>query len=404
MNTGVKKYNKGKAKAGIVGAALFSIMQFSAAAQEDIAKPEAPSVFTNGLFIALLSIVVIMLIVIFVFADVVKAAAYNKAEKKKEQENSGSISKSFLLLIAFALSGTMFGQNAGSEMKDSSFAGLDATTFYFMILIIFLELIVAIKLYNIAMQLLGVKERKRRAAEEKAASPIKEPTIMDKLNASVSIENEEDILLDHNYDGIRELDNNLPPWWKYGFYVTIIFAFVYIINYHITRTGKLQKAEYDEQIAQGQKDLEEYRKKAANLVDENNATVLTDAASLESGKTVFMDNCAACHGRAGEGGVGPNLTDDYWLHGGGIKDVFKSVKLGWPEKGMKAWQQDLSAKQIHEVSSFIKSIRGTNPPNGKEKQGELYVESSSDSTNVITADSTLINADTLKAGVDSLKK
>jgi cytochrome c oxidase cbb3-type subunit 3 len=113
-----------------------------------------------------------------------------------------------------------------------------------------------------------------------------------------------------------------------------------------------------------------------------------DEGSLASGKTIFMDNCAACHGRAGEGGVGPNLTDDYWLHQGGIKDIFKTIKYGWPEKGMKSWQQDLGAKQIHEISSYIKSLHGTNPANAKEKQGELYKETiGNDSIQVVPADS-----------------
>ena len=142
----------------------------------------------------------------------------------------------------------------------------------------------------------------------------------------------------------------------------------------MSNTGKLQLAEYEDQLTEAKQEMEVYQKKASNLVNEDNATVLTDAASLASGKTIFMDNCAACHGAAGQGTVGPNLTDDYWLHEGGIKHIFKSIKFGWPEKGMKAWQQDLGSKQIHEVASYILSIHGTNPPNAKEKQGELYKE------------------------------
>jgi cytochrome c oxidase cbb3-type subunit 3 len=220
---------------------------------------------------------------------------------------------------------------------------------------------------------------------------VKQPSIIEKLNASVAVEKEEDIMLDHNYDGIRELDNNLPPWWKYGFYITIVWAVIYMIHFHVSNTGKLQLAEYEDQLAIAKAQVEEYRKKAANLVDENNAVLLTDQASLAAGQSVFMDNCAACHGRAGEGGVGPNLTDDYWLHSGSIGAVFKTIKYGYPEKGMKAWQQDLGAKQIHEVSSFIMSLRGTNPANAKEKQGELYINSAVvDSAATATVDSSLI--------------
>ena len=102
-----------------------------------------------------------------------------------------------------------------------------------------------------------------------------------------------------------------------------------------------------------------------------------------------MANCIACHGKDGEGTIGPNLVDDYWLHKGGIKDIFKTIKYGYPEKGMKSWQQDLPAKSINEVASYIKSLRGTNPPNAKEKQGDLYTEENlNDSTKTIVKDST----------------
>jgi cytochrome c oxidase cbb3-type subunit 3 len=247
-------------------------------------------------------------------------------------------------------------------------------TFFSLLTIICFELFVAWRLYVVAMQQLGVAERRKLAAQTKKKEKFIRPSLIDKMNASVAIENEEDIMMDHDYDGIKELDNNLPPWWIYGFYFTIIFAVVYLFHFHVTHTGKLQLAEYNEQIEQGKRDVEAYRKKAANLVDENNATVLTDGGSLSAGKATFSTNCAACHGEKGEGGVGPNLTDDYWIHQGDIKDIFKTIKYGYAEKGMKSWEQDLGARQIHEVASYIKSLRGTNPANAKEKEGELYVE------------------------------
>ncbi|OGS78545.1 MAG: hypothetical protein A3D31_12735 [Candidatus Fluviicola riflensis] len=258
----------------------------------------------------------------------------------------------------------------------SDYWGMDGTTFWVLVCFIAFEMLVAWKLYVIAMERLGAYERRARVAEErlKAKKAVKRPTMMEKLNRSVAIEKEADIMLDHNYDGIRELDNNLPPWWKYGFYLSIVFSVVYLFHYHVFHTGKLQIAEYNEQLVQAEREMVEYRKKAANLVDENNATLLTDDASIASGKAIFQTNCAACHGAAGEGGVGPNLVDDYWLHGGDVKDVFKTIKYGYPDKGMKSWQQDFGARQIHEVSSFVKSLRGTNPPNAKEPQGELFSE------------------------------
>jgi cytochrome c oxidase cbb3-type subunit III len=195
-----------------------------------------------------------------------------------------------------------------------------------------------------------------------------------KLTDAIPVEKEADILLDHDYDGIRELDNNLPPWWKYGFYVTIIFSFIYLIRYHITGDGDLQGEEYKKEILAAELNKEEFMKLAANKVDENSATFLEDISSLTSGKSIYINNCAACHGPAGEGGVGPNLTDEYWIHGGDIKDVFKLIKYGNPQKGMIAWQAQLNPRQMQEVASYILSLQGTNPANGKAAEGDLFVK------------------------------
>ncbi|MFL5753430.1 MAG: cbb3-type cytochrome c oxidase N-terminal domain-containing protein [Bacteroidia bacterium] len=373
---------------------IMALLPYFTASAQTALPVESSSVFLNPMFICLLAIILLLLVLIAVFADVVKAAANAKREDKKKNSEVLKGPGALMLLVTFlGISGSVQAQTvspAGSI--GASFYGLDGVTFFFLLGIILCELVILWILYKISMQLLGAEERRKKEAEErvKMKALVKQPSLIEKLNASVAIEEEADILLDHNYDGIRELDNNLPPWWKYGFYCTILFSFAYLIYYHSGNGGKLQLAEYEEQLAQGKRDAEEYRKKAANLVDENNATALKDISSLNSGKTIFMDNCAACHGKAGEGAVGPNLTDEYWIHKGGIKDIFKTIKYGFPEKGMKAWQQDLGAKQIHEVASFILSLRGTNPLNGKEKQGELYIEE-------------MPNDSTLLAKPDSLK-
>lgn len=174
----------------------------------------------------------------------------------------------------------------------------------------------------------------------------------------------------HNYDGIRELDNKLPRWWVYGFFACILFAFVYIYRFHVSHSAPLSIQEYDIAVAQAEIEKEEYLKTAANKVDENTVTLLTDATTLAEGKKLFGANCAACHGAEAQGTVGPNLTDDFWLHNGGVKDVFKTIKYGVQEKGMKAWKDDFSPVQIAALASYIKSLHGTKPAGAKEPQGD----------------------------------
>ncbi len=190
----------------------------------------------------------------------------------------------------------------------------------------------------------------------------------------VPIEKEKDILMDHNYDGIKELDNSLPPWWVAMFYITIAFAVVYMTYHHFSGYGLSSSEKYEQEMEQAEEAVQAYLAKQANLVDETNVEMLTDAADLEAGKIIFDTQCAVCHGQMGEGGIGPNMTDDYWLHGGSIQDIFKTVKYGMPDKGMVSWKSQLSAGDMAKVSSYIKTLVGTNPPNQKEPQGELYQE------------------------------
>jgi len=191
-----------------------------------------------------------------------------------------------------------------------------------------------------------------------------------KQNFSVPIEREADIMLDHEYDGIHELDNHLPPWWKAMFYGTIAFAVVYLVVFHITGTFPLQEEEFEMKMAAAAKEVEAYKKTQANNIDENSVKfVKDDAAAISGGKEIFIKNCATCHGQKGEGGIGPNLTDEYWLYGGDIKGVFKTVKYG-AKNGMQPWEKKMKPEEMQNVSSYILTLQGTNPPNGKAPQGK----------------------------------
>lgn len=193
------------------------------------------------------------------------------------------------------------------------------------------------------------------------------------LTRSTPIEKENDIMFAHDYDGIRELDSRIPPWFTWLFYLTILFAVYYMLDYHILGTSPLMYEEYEQEMQMAALHKEELMKSGA-FVNENTVTVLTDEVSLQAGKTIYDANCVACHAADGGGIVGPNFTDEYWIHGGGIKNIFKTIKVGVPEKGMISWETQLNPAQIQQVASYILTFQGTTPAAPKAPEGEIWVE------------------------------
>jgi len=188
------------------------------------------------------------------------------------------------------------------------------------------------------------------------------------LTDAVDIEQEHTILMHHEYDGIRELDNNLPPWWLWGFYATIVFAIIYISHYHIFKTGDLQQVAYEQHMAQKQKEVEEYLIKMAMNVDENSATLMEEENDLNQGKTIFEINCVVCHLEDGSGKIGPNLTDNTWIYGYDIKTIFSTIKYG-TSNGMPEHASKLKPTQIQQVASYLLHLEEV--PNGKEAEGSI---------------------------------
>ncbi|WP_296383008.1 cbb3-type cytochrome c oxidase N-terminal domain-containing protein [Winogradskyella sp.] len=188
------------------------------------------------------------------------------------------------------------------------------------------------------------------------------------------IEEEGEIILDHNYDGIKELDNSLPPWWVYTFYASIIFAVVYLVRYHVLNADD-QFAEYETEYAEANRAIEEYKKTAKGLVDFNTVEVLTETSDLNAGQKIFETNCVACHKADGGGGIGPNLADPNWILGGGIKNVFKTISEGGRDgKGMVAWKSELKPLEMAQVSSYVLQFEGTTPAEPKAAEGDVWVE------------------------------
>ncbi len=183
------------------------------------------------------------------------------------------------------------------------------------------------------------------------------------------MENNDEKLLDHNYDGIRELDNKLPPWWLYLFYFTIAFASIYTISYF--GFGKFRQIdEYHQELSTAKKQIKKYKAANGTGIDETNVTLTTTKDALNNGSKVFAKNCTPCHRADGGGGVGPNLTDSYWLHGNKIKNLFKTIKYGVPEKGMIAWGKTLTPEQMQDVASYIlTNLKDKNVAGGKDPQG-----------------------------------
>ncbi len=189
---------------------------------------------------------------------------------------------------------------------------------------------------------------------------------------SKPIEEEHKIILDHNYDGIKELDNNLPPWWIYSFYASMIFAVIYLFKYEVF-DGDNQYDELATEYAEAKISIEKYKKTAKNLVDFNTVELLTAASDLEKGKVLYETNCVACHKADGGGGIGPNLTDENWILGGGIKNVFKTVLEGGRDgKGMIAWKQSLKPVEIAQVSSYLLEFQGTTSAEPKAPEGDVW--------------------------------
>jgi cytochrome c oxidase cbb3-type subunit 3 len=283
-----------------------------------------------------------------------------------------------VILIFFAVLGAMeYFIDSGDQPAFIKFPMVSLFLFVLMFLLIAIEITVK-AVDTITYQLL-TEEQKIKLAETtnvgfKESSWYK--NLMKLTNKSVPIEEEGELLLEHDYDGIKELDNNLPPWWVYLFYACIIFSVVYMVRFEIMGADN-QEMELKKEMAQAQIDIAEYKKTAPDLMDEKTVTLLTDPADLAAGKAIYTTNCVACHRPDGGGQIGPNLTDDQWILGGGIKNVFNTLVNGGRDgKGMISWKGTLKPKEMQEVASYVLSLEGSNPKDPKAPEGEVWVDSS----------------------------
>lgn len=354
---------------------LFLLISFTMLAQ-DAATAKPVTLGTNLLALLLVITIVLLAFVIWALGQVLIALSRQLLEKDKPVIKVAAI---VVVLLLSMLSQTVLAQNIAATDEAatvvSNYGGLSANTFYFLAAVVLTEIFAITFLY------FSIRRINAELLPEKAAAAFKDSKLsalwarLDKklFTKAIPIEHEADALLDHNYDGIQELDNALPPWWKYGFIITIGFAFVYLLNFHVFGNGKNPTEEYQAEMNNAQIEKEVYESKNKDRIDEEHVS-MADAAGIQSAQVNFLANCVACHGAKGEGGVGPNLTDDYWLHKGSLNDIYHTLKVGYPDKGMQSWASKFSPKEMSQLASYVKTLKGTNPPNGKVPQGDIFTE------------------------------
>ena len=342
-------------------------------AQNTTTTPPTSS-FTLDANAVLIFAIALLAMVIGVLGYTLSASLDLYKRRKNNKNTTGQVVKS--LLAGFLSLGALqaLGQNGGEAAAPATGVFSDVHIFRYLLLgIITLELITIFALVYWIRFFTGIEELQREKGIERKIKLKDASSWWSRVNKMKPMEEEASLDVGHSYDGIKELDNVTPPWFTIAFIASIIFGIGYLWHYHVSKAGPNQYEEYEIAVTKANLEKEAYMKLKGDAINENTVTML-DATGIDAGKALYTSNCSACHGNAGQGGVGPNLTDDYWLHGGSIGDIFKTIKLGVVEKGMMSWKDVFSAEQIAQLASYIKSTHGSKPAGAKEPQGELYKE------------------------------
>jgi cytochrome c oxidase cbb3-type subunit 3 len=363
------------------------------------AQSGMPSKSNNYIEYLILGVAVLLIFVIWLLSSVLILLSKKVVELSKQNK----VVAILLTIIAAGFSQPAIAQSSATIATDSTTQAIGSTVYYGGLSSVSfwtLSTVMALELFVIFIMLIFIHNMWRiiypRPIQVAQKTAFKNSWFastwanLDKkfFTKAAPIEKEADIMLDHDYDGIKELDNALPPWWKYGFYITIFVAIFYILKFELWHTGMNPTEEYNTEMAEAKLETDQYLASMKENVDEN-SVVMLDAAGIQTGKTLFTKTCVACHSQTGGGGVGPNLTDNYTIHGARIQDIFKTIKYGYPDKGMQSWQSNFSPVEMQQLSSYIKSLSNTNVPNGKAPQGDLIIEEAamSDSTKGVIAPS-----------------
>lgn len=323
----------------------------------------------------------------------------NCACKKKDHEKKKEPVKLASLVLLLFLSTTAFAQETTAQQTfwDDPFNHPLLPMYLMLAFVGVTVILVAVVLIYVTRFLNLISKQMEMERAEKlgltiTAKPSWWENMWNRLNSSVPVADETSIDLGHNFDGIRELDNHLPPWWKGLFYVTIVWSIVYFIAYHVIDSLPLSDEEYRNELAVAEKEARALKaSQPKETIDESTLVYTNNAEIIQKGKLVFSSsNCGSCHrGDGGGSTIGPNLTDEYWLHGGAVKNVFSTINKGVVEKGMPAWGKVMSPQDVRNLTFYILSLQGSSPKDAKAPQGEKYIpekqKTQTDTTKVQTS-------------------
>ncbi len=375
--------------AGRVGLLLLTMLPAFAQNAAPVALSGQSLTDNPNLFLLILALCLLFPIYILGKILVMSVRIYHEKNEQKNQKNT--LPSLWLPLCLLFATQTMYAQQALSKPAAATTLIGNEWLYYVLIGTILLE---AVLLLFLSARIISFLRPPTLPSTRKSASlSSRLATWWSSVNNFRPIEEEGDLDSGHDYDGIRELNNATPPWFTFAFALSITFAVFYLWRYHVVQSAPLQLEEFAIEMEAAEVAKNEYLKKQANAIDENNVSLLGDS-DLAEGQKLFAQHCVACHSANGAGipgGVGPNLTDDYWIHGDKIQDVFKTIKYGYPDKGMKSWKDDFSPRQMAQLATYIERIKGTNIAGGKEAQGEKVnpannnsANSQKDSTNMST--------------------
>jgi cytochrome c oxidase cbb3-type subunit III len=341
---------------------------------------------SNQLAILLVVMTAVLAFVIWGLGQVLVVLTRQLMEKNKRAGNVMSAVVLVMLMLAAQSAPAQTTAAVDVAKVVPNYGGLSSSSFNMFLVVIVAE-VAAIIFLLVAIRRIYAELIPAKPEAETQQSALRQWwSRMDKklFTKAVPVAKEADVMLDHDYDGIRELDNALPPWWKYGFYITIVVGFIYLLNFHVFGNGKSPAQEYAAEMNQARIEKELFEANNKDKIDENNVP-MADETGLAKAKEIFKAKCLSCHGELGQGGAGPNLTDDYWLHKGSLNDIYRSIKLGYPDKGMQSWSNDYTPKEMSFLASYIKTMRGTNPPGAKAAQGDLFAEDAAPTADTVKA-------------------